>query len=784
MLNKLPYPDEIRKMWWSIMDRSSLSAIEKQYVDDIIRYVQPPVSIETLATAAAIYSHDILAYNLDSALIKLKHLNIISHTSSERIGTHYPIYYALTNRHQLPRSSNYFAMEAKRFFSLLFFNVNKDKKISPGRFYNHAIASRDVICAVLNSDYNIIETQEPIGKRLLDAINSDALYTQRNRLKEKVDIFRMLATKRISPGEKLRNYQGKSTRNSNINTIKNDPWHNQRLSMLANVSSPSHIIVRNELPDHYNSTVGQREIIDVEMKVIQNNSRNKSFIGLEEASEEMTLQRSTPNMLTRADDQQLVRRFIRQAPASSLAAVTDLARLTDETIYEVLGLPLDKTLELYAILLLSLGLPPQRLMRLTIRQHVNAVTGGKKDEFPYWCIAGSMLCYRLLDGPSAYNKNPKNQWIKLKLPHGMANFFNNLKLYDRPFRGARGHLNRQLKRHFQNKPGTMPTANRLSASSWLYRRPHATDDVSAATLSGQFGLGLAAPAAYRQLQRDECQQLFDKILKKLGITEFISPITASVDSCRTSTTIGSAIAQPAEFFQPIFEKIREAMRKPHAQISGWWLNSPFPIDALIGLTQLVSAHELLGWQLASGARPVGPSSENHIGKKHQWIHDKNSARGIESRVIPLLTGIRDSLRSLQQWYASLISVAHSAGVAIDDQRNGRVDTPGWLFRTKRGQQTVIRDMRWSDLSSLNLHALSDWPSNVARHSLATHLRSHISDAQVDALLGHASFGRSLSSPRADTMQSENEQSQLRHALQAWLKTCGYQPLDWSRMPWN
>ncbi|RUR27827.1 hypothetical protein ELY33_14635 [Vreelandella andesensis] len=786
MLNGLPYPDEIRKEWWSIMNRSSLSAIEKRYADDIIRYAQPPLSFETLETAAALYASDIHAREFNSTIIALQKTNLIGRTAPQLIGTHYPVYYALTNRHQFPRNSNAFTIRAKRYFSHLFASVAKDKKISPRKFYDHVIASRDVICAILKSDYNITGTQEPIEKKLLDAINSDSLYAQRNSLKGKVDIFTMLATKKISPGKQLRNYQIKGSRNSNSNsnTIKNDPWHNQHLSMLASVSSPRRILIRNELSDQYDSSVGQRDIIGVEMEIVQNNNRNKKNNGLEEVSEEITLQRSTPNMLTRADDQQLVRRFTRHAPASSLAAVTDLARLTDETIYEILGLPLDRTLEQYAILLLSLGLPPQRLMRLTISQHANAVTSDKEDERPYWCIAESMLCYRLLDGPSAYHNNPKNQWVKITLPHGMAQFFNSLELYERPFRGARGHLNRQLKRHFQNKPGTMPTANRLSASSWLYRRPHAIDDVSAATLSGQFRLGLAAPAAYRQLQRAECQQLFNKTLKHLGITEFISPIKASINTLSTPTTIGSAIAQSAEFFQPIFEKIREVMREPHAQMSGWWLTKPFPIDALISLSQLVSAHELLGWQLASGARPIGPSSENRIGKKHQWIHDKDSARGIESRVVPLLTSIRNSLCSLQRWYASLISVANSAGVVIDDQRNGRLDTPGWLFRAKRGQQVVIRDMRWSDLSALSLPNLSGWPSNVTRHSLATHLRSHVSDAQVDALLGHASYGRSLSSPRADTMPAINEQSQLRHTLQAWLKTCGYQPLDWSHMPWN
>lgn len=223
------------------------------------------------------------------------------------------------------------------------------------------------------------------------------------------------------------------------------------------------------------------------------------------------------------------------------------------------------------------------------------------------------------------------------------------------------------------------------------------------------------------------------------------------------------------------------MQVPETEIARWWTGKPFPLEALIMLYQLAAAYELLGWQLSSGARPISRSSENRLGAQHQWIHDKNSARGIESRVIPLLNETRTGLRSLQHWTSLLIHRISDDGITVVDRRKALRDTPSWFYFPKRGRRLMLRDMQWSDLSSLNLPRLPVWPRNVARHSLATFLREHIPDAEVDALLGHARHGRMLSSPRADA--SIGKQSHLRKTLKTWLSNCGYRSLSWDEMPW-
>lgn len=785
MIEERPYPHEIIEQWEAAIITLPLSSDEIKCIMDIVHYVQPPLSLTTLAQAATLYINDVRPFEIDAAILNLQSSNIIPHNAPEHIGTNYPVYYALTHTKHLAQSSSAFAKKSRQYFSHLFSEVDLSKRISRGNFYTHILAARDVICAVIESGYDITDDQEPLDKAIVRAIKSDAFFTQRNRLNDKIDILRLLSEEVLQPGEKQRDYYSISERNSCKNTVKNDPWHNKRLSILANSPQPKRIIFQKEnCLQSYAETAGQSQKTKFGIQEIPAKSPKKNTTDNEDASESITVIRTAPNMLTRADDKQIVRRFTRGAPTSELPAITDLARLTSDTIHEVLEQPLSVLLKNYAILLLCLGLPPKRLMRLTISQHVSSVIVDEKDERPHWCTAENVLYYRLLDGPAVRNANPASRWVQLTLPPEMTEYFNSFQLSERPFRSARSQLNRQLKRYFRSKPGIVPTANRLRASSWLYRRPNAIDDVVSATLSGQFGLDLAAPAAYRQLPRDEVQQLFDKTLAQLGIIRAFLPINTHVGTNRITTTAGSTVAKPPDFFQTIFRKLREAIREPQSQVEQWWLGKPFPIEHLISLSRLVAAHELLGWQLSSGARPVGPSSANRISKKHQWVHDKNSARGIESRVIPILANVRDSLDSLQRWHSSLISVAESADVLIDDQRTGRLHTPAVLVRSHRNQHLVLRDMRWSDLSTISLPLLSEGPNNVARHSLASWLRRCVADAQVDALLGHARHGRTLSSPRAEASLGLKEQSQLRHSLQQWLQACGYQPLNWSCMPWH
>ena len=784
MIEDRPFPHEIREAWHAVIDPSDLTSDEKERLISIVSYAQPPVSIATLTQAATLYVTDVSVCDIAPTVKILKKNAMIPHATPKHIGTNFPVFYALTNPLQLNQSSSVLAHQARIFMSDFFKDVEQTHLVSR----SNLLAARDIIKAIINAGYPKNSQNISFEKYVVKAINSDELYAQRKtEIENKIKVFTMLVNGELNPGEKSRDYQGGGRASGSKLIIKHDPWHDKRLARLANAPPPPRCLMR-EAHDINNKMLDADDAPEAYTVRLCPTPDNKCVEALEEASEHITLQRATTSTLTPRDDSQLTRRFTLGAPTTTLSSITDISRLTPEHIYDVISLPMDALTHTYAVLLLSTGLPAQRLMKLVVSQHLNAVISDQYDERPHWCPSAMVLCYRLLDGPSVRNAAPENQWVQLQLPPLLATALGRLEdgqFPHRPFLRARGRLNTQLRRHFRKKPGTHPTANRLSASSWLYRRPHAVDDVAAATLAGQFGLALAAPAAYRRLPNDEIQQLFNDTLKNLGVTESTHPPLSDRDSaCLTAPVnpVGSAVAQSSDAFVPIFQEIRAAMRAPQSEISRWWLGMPFPIDALVTLYQLVATHELLAWQLSTGARPVGANSENHIGEKRQWIHDKNSARGTESRVIPILAPIRDGLRSLQRWISSLIHMAATEGIFIEDRRTAKRDTPAWLLTPKQGQRLVLRDMNWSDISSLPLPYLAEWPNNVARHSLTSWLRHHIPDAAVDALLGHARHGRMLSSPRAEA--SIGEQPQLRRTLQTWLKECGYQPLDWSRMPWH
>tara|TARA_R110000850_G_scaffold231959_1_gene356768 strand:- start:204 stop:1463 length:1260 start_codon:yes stop_codon:yes gene_type:complete len=417
---------------------------------------------------------------------------------------------------------------------------------------------------------------------------------------------------------------------------------------------------------------------------------------------------------------------------------------------------------------------------------MNDISNHTQTETPYLISHGdeTILCYRLLNGAVLDPQSPQNQWLTLVLPTALAQplltHATDAKT-QHPFRGIYASVNRHLKRYFLGKSGITPTVNRITSSSWLWRRPNARDDTAAGIFSGQFDLSLAAPAAYRCLSRTEIQKSFNATLAHLGVTADTYAQSETSSPPNPPLYMGSAVACNARFFQPIFQNLLGNIRSAATPCSEWYVGKPFPCEALASLYQFVAAYELLGWQLSSGARPLGKRSHNRIGKYLQWVHDKDSARGTESRVIPVAADTRNGITALQRWTRSLISVLSQQGIVLNDQRSGFCDTPAWLTTTHKGRRLLLRDMSWSDMTSLSLPALSTQPNNVTRHSLTSWLRLHLPDAQLDALLGHARHGRNLASPQGTS--ALGQQNLLRLELSRWLNQSGYQPLHWERLPW-
>ncbi|QJQ99328.1 hypothetical protein [Halomonas sp. PGE1] len=781
------YPAEIRANWAEAVDVLELDPGENNKILSIVAYAQPPLYFEAFTAASTLYAADhgitVSAGSLDA----IRESVDISSATPERTGSYFPVYYALTHPKKLGNLQCHASQFSRTALSNLFQEVASGRLVSRHRFYQHVVDTRDVMMAVIASGWQPKSASLTREKALLAAVHKDAFYGLIDKkLASKIEHFEMIIKGEIEPGkiQQQRMVSGGGGRGGEIrSTTKKDEWHAERVSELAKQSMRPRTTRRSTTRAIYSrDTMVDTSLRDMGM---QAKTAPDGHGANESTSETLILYRPTPSMQTPADDCRLVRGWMAGAPTTSLKSVTDLARLTPDQVDRVMSSCLTPVCQLFATLLLSTGLPPARLASLAVKQScdLEAIITST-NERPYWLPEHQLIVYRLLDGPVPRDTSPAATWVMLALPASLASALTGLEVPfpRRPFQGVGASLNQQLRRMFADSPGITPTAHRLSASSWLYCRPDARDDVAAASLSGQFGLGLAAPAAYRRIPRAEHQEIFEQVLRQLGWEVPASspqPNTPMLILHGCMALAGSGVAQPASAFAELFQWLRDAMKDPGAELARWWTGEPVPLTAVTTLHQLVSSHELLAWHLASGARPIGPSSEHCLAGELQWVDDKASALGHESRVIPLLASIRNSLQAYHQWTKAILTRVAEGHMRLDDQRTAKVQTPHWMTPSRSGRSVTLRDMRWQDMASLP--PLATWPNNVCRHSTASWLREHCPDAVVDHLLGHTRHGRMLSSPRTEA--TLGQQHELRRALTEWLSQCGYRPLNWRLLPW-
>lgn len=793
MSDERPYPDEIYQQWQTVIGDSDLSSHDAKSVMQVVHYVQPPLSMEALTTAAEVFSWDHGQEGVQECVSRISSLKIVKEKRPDNIGTLYPVFFAMTNPRFLGTAGDHKYSLGRQLIDEWFSCLTTGLNTSRNNFYSHVLAIRHVIMSVIRADYQADDEGIKPDKFFYSAIRSDALYSQRRQIDRSYQIFIEIYQDELSPGELIRRSSGGRRGGAQKKREKKDAWHDVRVKKLANVSPPKRTRVsqppdpaKNQKTDELtaNTEAAKLGFRPVRVPTASDNA---------EKSEKPVLQRKTSSALTPSDDRKIVQRWIANAATASLETVSDLSRLTPEKVKESLTVPLKMIEHALAVLLLATGMPVKRMITLETISADDVDIAAITNDRPVFFAETNELWYRLLDGPGANkpNKDKYHQWVILKLPDILATALSDPELsqHDRPFKAVLGELNRKLKNYFRKHSGIMPTANRLRASSWLWRRPHAHDDVAAEMLTGQFGLTLSAPAAYRKIPRSEIQHVFTHTMKSLGIThaETKPNITDIKSDCGSDSdsdvnTVGSAIAQPPCVFVPLFAELREAMDLPIDKIAMWWSGQPFPRQSLVTLYQYVSAYHLLAWQLSTGARPVGPKSQNKFSGKWQWLHDKNSARGIESRIIPLLADIKNAFFKLERWTDSLLHQLNNENITIEDCRTSSRNTPRWLEEKSRGRRLILRDMNWNDFKSLSLPQTQGLADNVARHSLTSWLRERMSGAEVDALLGHASDGRSLSSVRAAA--TINQAGELRRQLNEWLKSCGYKPLKWESLPWH
>ncbi len=786
------YPSEIREAWLEAIENLNLPPEEAKVILSVIQYAQPPLALDSLVRASEIYTYDTGAPINSSIIKEFKNSLDISHSKPKGFAKSHPVFYAFTHPKKLGNLDCQKAQHARKILSDIFYDAAPGEMVSRSQFYQHAIAVRDVLISLTQSDWEANSTTLIDEGELLMAVHSDSMYGQKSgKLNNKIETFEMMIKGDLEPAKIKYKRTGGGSGSRGGKKEKWDMWHEERLKSLAKTTQEkSKNNTMNANPGlRIDTEVDNAEHTALQYIDIQMHKQYKERqVANEDTSETLYLQRQTPNLLTPSDDHASARYWLSGAPTSSIKGVTDVGRLTPDIINLVMDTPLESICKIYASLLVSTGLPPARLSRLSVHEsHALEKILKHGDQRPYWLPELKLLCFKLLDGPVKVDSCPAANWVILQLPEAMASKLSQAEkeIKKRPFHGTRSALNRQLAKNFKHVPGITPTANRLSASSWLYCRPHAIDDVAAAALTGQFGLGMAAPAAYRKIPRNEYQHIFENALQNLGWGAARSdkiPLSTSNTTTTGLATAGSVFARTPDEFSAIFGKLRHAMRPSCAQLSGWWTGEPIPLSAVTELHQLVSAYELLAWQLSTGARPIGASSKNHLENSLQWIHDKNSSIGKESRVIPLLSSIANSLALYKNWTHSIIYRLKNNGVTVNDKRTGIRQTPDWMELSKNEKAVKLRDMTWRDFATLPFIDVGAWPYNTCRHSAASWLRHYISDAQVDHLLGHTRHGRMLSSPQSET--SLGQQHELRNLLTDWLKRCGYRPLEWTRMPWK
>lgn len=771
-------PDEIKNSWQPWLDQPDVTPLQRQCVRRVIGYTLPPPCHASLLRAAETYDRD-HSEEMTLPIVKAFVTQVGLETAALRPSKQaYSLFNAMTHSAHLGGESSLRTL-CRQQISAWFSRVSADAQST--LYYSHLIKCRSILEILCQSQSaEAAGITQRLGFLVRLAGNSELA----SRIAQKPDYYQLfldISEGHREPGVRIRNV---THRESGSRRQPRDIWHDQVLSQLKK-AIPATSYKQVTLGDHLSDDASTAEAHQCGMRAITN---SRSATDDDETS--VVFQRQQFSTFTPSDDQLLVRRIVRASATSAIAHESDLHRLPPERILSVLESDMSAIQRTTVLLLVATGLPVSRLATLRLAEASFMQPGSTlpDDDDPRWEPVSATLAYRLTDGPSDAPATA-NRWVVLRLPRYMGDSLTKALEVDasaeKVFAPVLKQLTRYLRRYSRNRPGVNITPNRLAASSWAWRRPMSHDDVSVQWLSGTLGLGLSAPAAYRRVGRQELQQTFDHVLIALGVsldrdTPSLSPLIAGI-----SKTAGSPHAVSPGEFKPVLEALRQAVGHAHAERRHPRCRGLQGRDALVVLAQRLAAHTYLGWLLATGTRPVGPATQNRLSHTRMWIRDKASARGDESRVIPIVSSISDALHCHQRWTTHAMAEWRRLGGVVEDQRSARRDTPAW-FSPGRGKTTlVVRDIQHRDLppllaslSSLPAH-VHHWPDNVTRHSLATWLRHRCCDADIDALLGHANSGVSITSPRASARIGS--QNGLRRALREWLSVCGYTALAWETL---
>ncbi|WP_280564183.1 hypothetical protein [Chromohalobacter sp. 48-RD10] len=788
MSNKHLTPSDIIQDWREALTRQSLDDVTYSQVMHIIEYTLPPVSATAISKSVDIYhiDHDTTSPQDFQNLLKY-----LPQSLPRRIATRFPLFVAMTSPQHLGIKGSLIAQLGRRLLNEWFADVSDNIKAS--LYYDHLLSIRRVLSLATEADKPESGLGDNASNTLISLLGSEKMSHQVSKVQADYELFLDFAKDRRKPGVPIRHITERKV--GKRRAVKRDQWQASHLEKLAEASTcpPRH---RLDPEQKDRPSIG-----DIPEEAVQWGIQVRDISSAASDDEaEVVFQRQTPSILTPRDDIQLVRHVIRASATDNLATIHDVHRLPHERIRTILNAELPDDLRVFTLLLLSTGMPMERLNRLChAEEHLwQAGSTLPDDNAPRWDPINATLSYRLADGPRDHAATA-NRWITLRLPRQMSTWLTTSLVKAeadinepgraavshgtrvRPFKSTAARLNRWLKKRYANTPGLTPTAHRLRASSWLWRRPHARDDISAQMLTGRVGLGLSAPAAYRRIDRHEIQSTFVHTLAALGMPTQLSDVPVSFQTPSLGAN-GSPEALLPQSFAPVFEALRAALAPALSEWRQWRPGTPLPRQPLSRVAELTAAHTYLCWLLATGARPIGQESHNRLSQDMMWIRDKASGRGDESRVIPLIQPASNALNQHAAWTAARLSEWQRCGGILDDCRSSHLDTPAWLSLGRRANTMKLREMSHADFTNIiaTLPGLTDdplgWPSNVTRHSLASWLRHHRPASEIDAMLGHNHYGQGLTAPHATA--AIGKQRELRQALQQWLQHTGYEPLPW------
>ena len=499
------------------------------------------------------------------------------------------------------------------------------------------------------------------------------------------------------------------------------------------------------------------------------------------------VRRPNPTALTPEDDRALMRRAPRMAATSAIVALTDPQRLPMGRILEALAALTDHDEQwAFAWLVLTTGLAPSRLERL------RASPGIPGEDTPYW--HEGILSYRVMDGPVAAGPDGDNQLVTLALPYAIRQV-----LWatgkDEPFVGVAKSTDDRLARAFWVASGTTPTLLRLRATAELHILEHAQDTVAGRALGGRHSVAYAAPAAYRKFAPGELQSLFEAITKALttaigALGEPDPALARRIDAMRFpgtghGRTSGSARALTPAGVCEVFTSLHAAGARQGTHL----LQMPGHEREWVGILEEVfnaqAAITYLAWALATGGRPVGPKTVFIVADKgvfttHDtvaYLSDKASGAYRERRLVPVIHALSQQLTLHGEAQRITEALLQRRGWSVCDARHpDQRDLPARLRVPGRGQTAEWRAFRQADfraaLSRAGCTAGGQLADNAPRHTVATHLRQVLPEAQVDALLGHARLGLGISAPASTTTLDWRG---LREALGTLLDESGFQP---------